>query len=159
MICRTQNSHPQTESTLQSFLYSAKSSDEHFTQHTCRCAYSICVCILYPCVSEGTVSTGEAEAEVETGADRGLFWGPVWDAEGRQGIGYSQNYFHMVQRPLVMSCTVVAWLPPSQHHPFNPRLSGETMGNIVRSICMSGIVVALNQPNSVYYPGLNSITF
>ena len=37
------------------------------------------------CGAEGTVSTGEAEAEVETGADRGSFGGQSgcwWEAEG-----------------------------------------------------------------------------
>lgn len=92
--------------------------------------YTVSLC---SCGVEGTVSTGEAEAEEDRGRS-GLFWGPVWGAVGWLGIGYSQNYFHMVQCPLVVSCTVVAWLPPSQHHPFNPRLSGETMGNIVGSV-------------------------
>lgn len=91
--------------------------------------FTVCLCL---CGVEGTVSAGEAK--VETGADWGSFWGPFWGAVGQLGIGYSQNYFHMVQRPLVMSCTVMAWLPPSQHHPFNPRLAGETMGNIVGSV-------------------------
>lgn len=48
--------------------------------------------------------------------------GTILRGRGRGVIGYSQNDFHMVQGPLVVSCTVVAWLPPPQHHPFNPGL-------------------------------------
>lgn len=110
--------------TPQSLFYSSERLVVRGEQHTCRFAYSICMCMMYSCVCQGTVSTGEAETWGR------FLWGPFWGAGERLGIGYSQNYFHMVQRPLVMSCTVVAWLPPSQHHPFNPRLSGETMGNI-----------------------------
>lgn len=73
---------------------------------------------------EGTVFTGQAEAKVEMGHMEALFGGPFLGAVGRPGIGYSQNYFHMVQRPLIMSCTIMAWLPPSQHYPFHPCLSG-----------------------------------
>lgn len=72
------------------------------------------------------------------GADRGHTW---VRAVGWLGIGYSQNYFHMVQRPLIMSRTVVAWLPPSQHHPFHPRLSGEIttqMEGLVVHNCVCG---------------------
>lgn len=83
---------------------------------------SLCLCAV-----KWAVFAGKTDAEVETGADQDSLWGPVWGAVGQLGIGYSQNYFHMVQRPLVMSCTFMAWLPPPQHHPFNPRLSGETM--------------------------------
>lgn len=57
--------------------------------------------------------------------------GPVlggWEfTNSRTGIGYSQNYFHMVQSPLVMSCTVVSRLPPSQHYAFNPRFTGKNI--------------------------------
>ncbi|KAF3688667.1 hypothetical protein EXN66_Car004339 [Channa argus] len=67
------------------------------------------------------------EEDVETRANQGTAEGQSGEAGGRLAIGYSQDYFHMVQCPLVMSRTVMAWLPPPQHHPFNPRLSGETV--------------------------------
>lgn len=138
MICFTQNSRPQTEPFTAKHtalvpvlcLPDVRCHAEHLKQlvvvggkqHTYRCVYSIFILILYDCVCvEQMGGRGRGRGR------SGHCWGPIWGASGRMAIGYSQNYFHMVQCPLVMSCTAVAWLPPPQHHPFNPCLSGETM--------------------------------
>lgn len=78
-------------------------------------------------VQSVSLSQGEVKEPLVLRSGRGSSVGAVVEGgpTAGLGIGYSQNYFHMVQRPLVMSRAIVSWLPPSQHYPINPRLTGE----------------------------------
>lgn len=57
-----------------------------------------------------------------------------------------ENYFNMVQRPLVMSCAIVSWLPPPKHHPFNPRLKWDVVGNSLGLYEIFGLVLGNDMP-------------
>lgn len=52
----------------------------------------------------------------------------------------------MVQSPLIMTCSIVAWLPPAQQNSFHPCLQGNVVGHPLSLCEVLGLVLCDDVP-------------